>query len=135
MILGIPWWAHRRRRARVRAYRTIQTWPTVAENMGLPGSRIASIVVDVWGWTARVILKKGTTAEQAISKTPAIESGLGIKPGSARVIPDPERADRFVLRVIETDPHAHPIPWPGPTTNSITRPVESACPKTGSRSP
>jgi S-DNA-T family DNA segregation ATPase FtsK/SpoIIIE len=47
VILGIPWWAHRRRRARVRAYRTIQTWPTIAENMGLPGSRIASIVVDV----------------------------------------------------------------------------------------
>jgi hypothetical protein len=28
------------------------------------------------------------------------------------------------LRVIETDPHAHPIPWPGPTARSITRPVE-----------
>jgi S-DNA-T family DNA segregation ATPase FtsK/SpoIIIE len=124
VILGIPWWAHRRRRARVRAYRTIQTWPVVAENMGLPGSRIASIVVDVWGWTARVVLKKGTTTDQAISKTLAIESGLGIRPGSARVIPDPERADRFVLRVIETDPHAHPIPWPGAAANSITRPVE-----------
>jgi len=82
IVLGIPWWAHRRRRARVRAYRTIQTWPTVAENMGLPGSHIASIVVDVWGWTARVILKKGTTTEQAIGKTPAIESGLGIRPGA-----------------------------------------------------
>jgi DNA segregation ATPase FtsK/SpoIIIE, S-DNA-T family len=124
VVLGIPWWAHRRRRARVRAYRTIQTWPAVAENMGLPGSRIASIVVDVWGWTARVVLKRGATAEQAISKTPAIESGLGIRPGSARVIPDPERADRFILRVIEANPHAHPIPWPGPAANSITRPAE-----------
>ena len=36
------------------------------------------------------------------------------------MIPDPERADRFVLRVIETDPHAHPIPWPGPAIKSIT---------------
>src|SRR5690348_1720806 len=68
VILGIPWWAHRRRRARVRAYRTIQTWPTVAENMGLPGSRIASIVVDVWGWTARVVLKKGTTSAHAANQ-------------------------------------------------------------------
>jgi S-DNA-T family DNA segregation ATPase FtsK/SpoIIIE len=124
VILGIPWWAHRRRRARVRAYRTIQTWPTVAENMGLPGSRIASIVVDVWGWTARVILKKGATAAHAVSQIPAIESGLGIRPGTARVIPDPGRADRFILRVIETDPHAHPIPWPGPTIKSITRPID-----------
>jgi S-DNA-T family DNA segregation ATPase FtsK/SpoIIIE len=92
--------------------------------MGLHDSRIASIVVDVWGWTARVILKKGTTSAHAVNQIPAIESGLGIRPGSARVIPDPERADRFILRVIETDPHAHPIPWPGPTITSIARPVE-----------
>jgi S-DNA-T family DNA segregation ATPase FtsK/SpoIIIE len=124
VVLGIPWWAHRRRRARVRAWRTIQTWPTIAENMGLPGSRIASIVVDVWGWTARVALRKGTTTEQAITRIPAIESGLGLRPGTARVIPDPSRADRFTLRVIETDPHAHPIPWPGPTIKSITQPIE-----------
>ncbi|MGH3422173.1 MAG: FtsK/SpoIIIE domain-containing protein, partial [Streptosporangiaceae bacterium] len=124
ILLGIPWWAHRRRRARARALRTIQTWPTVADNMGLPGSRIGSIVADAWGWTARIILKKGTTSAHAIDKIPAIESGLGIRPGSARVIPDPNRADRFILRVIETDPHAQPIPWPGPTTNTITRPVD-----------
>jgi S-DNA-T family DNA segregation ATPase FtsK/SpoIIIE len=124
VILGIPWWAHRRRRARVRAYRTIQAWPDVAENMGLPGSRIASIVVDAWGWTARVVLKKGTTTDQAISRINAIESGLGIRPGSARVLPDATRADRFTLRVIEADPHAHPIPWPSPSSTSVTRPVE-----------
>ena len=113
VVLGIPWWAHRRRRARVRAYRTIQAWPDIAENMGLPGSRIASIVVDPWGWTARVRLRKGGTTNQAVSQLSAIESGLGLRPGSARVVPDPGQADRFILRVIETDPHAQPIPWPG----------------------
>lgn len=123
VILGIPWWAHRRRRARARADRTIQTWPTVADDMGLPGSRIASIVADKWGWTARVILKKGTTAAQAINRLPDIESGLGLRPGSARAIPDTARADRFTLRVIETDPHAQPIPWPGMGATSITKPV------------
>jgi S-DNA-T family DNA segregation ATPase FtsK/SpoIIIE len=124
VILGIPWWAHRRRRARVRAERTIQTWPDIAENIGLPGSRITSIVVDVWGWTARVGLRKGTTAGQAIDRLAAIESGLGLRPGSARAIPDPDKADRFTLRVIETDPHAHPIPWPGPMVTSITQEIE-----------
>jgi DNA segregation ATPase FtsK/SpoIIIE, S-DNA-T family len=124
LILGIPWWAHRRRRARVRALRTIQAWPSLAENMGLPGSRIASVVTDAWGWTARVILRKGTTAAQAIEKLPAIESGLGLRPGSARAIPDAARADRFTLRVIETNPHAKPIPWPGVQSASITRPVD-----------
>jgi DNA segregation ATPase FtsK/SpoIIIE, S-DNA-T family len=124
VILGIPWWAHRRRRAKVRAEHTIQKWPGIADNIGLPGSRIVSIVVDVWGWTARVILRKGTTAAQAIDKLPAIESGLGLRPGSARAIPDPDKADRFTLRVIETDPHANPIPWPGPTVTSITQEIE-----------
>lgn len=124
VLLGIPWWAHRRRRAKARAERTIQSWPVIAENIGLPGSRIVSIVVDVWGWTARIAIKKGITAEQAIGKVTAIESGLGLRPGSARAIPDPDKADRFTLRVIETNPHAHPIPWPGPVARSVTKPVE-----------
>jgi DNA segregation ATPase FtsK/SpoIIIE, S-DNA-T family len=124
MALGIPWWAHRRRRARVRIERTVQAWPDMAENMGLPGSRIASATGDAWGFTARLILRKGTTAVQAINQVPAIESSLGIKPGSVRAIPDPARADRVILRVIETDPHAQPIGWPGQPDTSITRPVE-----------
>ena len=123
VILGIPWWAHRRRRARVRIERTVQTWPDMAENMGLPGSRIASATGDAWGYTARVILRKGTTAVQAINQVPAIESGLGIRPGSVRAIPDPDRADRVIVRVIETDPHAQPIPWPGQADTTITKPV------------
>ena len=81
-------------------------------------------MVDVWGWTARIMLKKGTTAQHAISQISAIESGLGLRPGSARVIPDPTRAGRFTLRVIETDPHAHPVLWPGPTITTIARPID-----------
>src|ERR1700678_3129954 len=111
IVLGIPWWAHRRRRARVRAVRTMQAWPGLADNMGLPASRIASVVIDEWGWTGRLVLRKGTTAAHAINQLPAIESGLGITPGSARAIPDQARADRVILRVIEKDPHAQPIPW------------------------
>lgn len=48
VVLGMPWWFHRRRRARVRAIRTMRAWPELAENMGLPGSRLASIVIDAW---------------------------------------------------------------------------------------
>jgi len=40
------------------------------------------------------------------------------------VVPDASRADRFTLRVIEKDPHAAAIPWPGITSTSITRPAE-----------
>jgi len=124
VILGVPWWAHRRRRAKVRIERTVQTWPDIAENMGLPGSRIVSATGNTWGFTARVILRKGTTAVQAINQVPAIESGLGIRPGSVRALPDPARADAVILRVIETDPHAQPINWPGQPATSVKRPVE-----------
>jgi S-DNA-T family DNA segregation ATPase FtsK/SpoIIIE len=72
----------------------------------------------------RVVLRKGTTADQAISKMAAIESGFGLRPGSVRVFPDQTRADRFIMRVIENDPHAQPIPWPGPSITSVTKPVE-----------
>jgi S-DNA-T family DNA segregation ATPase FtsK/SpoIIIE len=124
VALGIPWWAHRRRRQRVRIERTVQAWPGMAESMGLPGSRIASATGDIWGFTARLSLRKGTTAAQAINQIPAIESGLGEKPGSVRVHPDPARADRVILRVIEKDPHAQPVPWPGQAETSISRPAE-----------
>ena len=105
-VLGIPWWFHRRRRAKVRVERTISVWPDIAGDIGLPGSRIANVVVDTWGWTARVILKKGMTAAHAIGKIPEIESGLGLRPGSVRVFPDRRRADQFTMRVVENDPHA-----------------------------
>ena len=124
VILGIPWWFHRRRRAKARVEKTISAWPDVADNAGLAGSEILSVVVDVWGWTARVLLRKGTTTEQVISKIPALESGLGLRPGSMRVFPDDKRADRFIMRVIENDPHAEPAPWPGRWITSVTHPVE-----------
>jgi DNA segregation ATPase FtsK/SpoIIIE, S-DNA-T family len=124
LILGVPWWFHRRRRAKVRVERIISWWPNIAADIGLPGSHIASVVVDAWGWTARVMLKRGSTTAHAISRIPEIESGLGLRPGSVRLFPDVKRADRFVLRVVETDPHAEPIPWPGQWVTSVTKPMD-----------
>ena len=124
VILGIPWWFHRRRRAKVRIERTISGWPDIADAVGLPGSRIANVVADAWGWTARVILKKGMTAAHAIGKIPEIESGLGLRPGSVRVFPDKRKAGLFIMRVVENDPHAEPALWPGRWVTSVTKPME-----------
>ncbi len=124
VVLGIPWWFHRRRRAKVRVERTISGWPDIADAVGLPGSRIASVVVDAWGWTARVILRKGATTAQALAKIPEIESGLGLGPGSVRVFPDEKKAGRFIMRVVENDPHAEPALWPGRWITSVTRAME-----------
>jgi hypothetical protein len=56
---------------------------------------------------------------------PAIESGLGTFRGAVRVYPTPDdRANRFELRVLDTDPHADAIPWPGPSVTSVTQPAE-----------
>jgi DNA segregation ATPase FtsK/SpoIIIE, S-DNA-T family len=96
---------------------------------GRPGARLegpagATAVVDLWGWRARIRLARGQTLTDALNRLPAIESSLGTRPGAARIEADPDRADRFTLRVMHTDPHAQAIRWPGPGAATITEPVE-----------
>jgi S-DNA-T family DNA segregation ATPase FtsK/SpoIIIE len=124
LAAGVPWWSHRRRRARVRVDRTIQAWPDIAEQIGLAGSRVLSAVVDVWGWRARMTLHAGQTVADVVAHVPAIESGLGTRPGAVRVEPDLAHAGRFLMWVLAEDPHAGAIPWPGPTSRSVADPIE-----------
>ncbi len=49
-LLAVPWWAHRRRRARARVQRALSAWPDISKAIGLPGSKIQSATVDLWGW-------------------------------------------------------------------------------------
>ena len=123
LAAGLPWWTHRRRRMRVSVDRTIQAWPEIAEQVGLAGSRVLSAVVDVWGWRARIALRGGQTVADVVAHVPAIESGLGTRPGAVRVEPDPAHAGRATIRVLATDPHATAIPWTGPSVRSITQPI------------
>jgi hypothetical protein len=124
-VLSVPWWAHRRRRARVRVERTLAAWPDIACAVGLAGSAVMSATVDVWGWRARFRLARGQTITDVMARIPAIESGLGTFRGAVRVYPTPDDlANRFELRVLDSDPHADAIPWPGPSVRSITEPAE-----------
>jgi predicted DNA-binding transcriptional regulator AlpA len=124
-LLGIPWWVHRRRRARVRVERTLAAWPEIAQAVGLAGSRVMSATVDLWGWRARFGLARGQTITDVIARLPAIESGLGTFRGAARVCPTPDDlANRFELRVLDKDPHADAITWPGPSVTSITEAID-----------
>jgi S-DNA-T family DNA segregation ATPase FtsK/SpoIIIE len=122
-IGAVPWWTHHRRRARVRVERTLEAWPGVAETVGLAGSTIRSAVVDAWGFTARVALPRGQTVSAAIDRIPAIESGLATRPGAVRIEPDQTRADWLIMRVIERDPHAEPVPFPGRLIEFIRQPI------------
>ena len=71
---AVPWWASRRRRAKVRLERTLESWPEIARAVGLAGSQVMSAMVDLWGWHARFRLARGQTIHDVIAKIPAIES-------------------------------------------------------------
>jgi S-DNA-T family DNA segregation ATPase FtsK/SpoIIIE len=125
LVLAVPWWAHRRRRARVRVQRAVAAWPDIAKAIGLPGSKIQSATVDLWGWRARVRLARGQTIADVTARIPAIESALGTYRGAVRVYPTGDgKANRCELRVLDADPHAEAIAWPGPSARSITEPVD-----------
>jgi DNA segregation ATPase FtsK/SpoIIIE, S-DNA-T family len=124
VALGVPWWVHRRRRARVRVDRVIHAWPDLAEAIGLDGSRVMSAVVDTWGWRARMKVRPGQSVADVLARVPAIESALGTRPGAVRVEQDPAHAGRCTMRVVAIDPHAGAIPWPGPAARSLTDPIE-----------
>ena len=125
LILSVPWWAHRRRRAKVRLDRKLQAWPDIAKAIGLAGAEVMSATVDVWGWRARFRLARGQTISDVVAKIPEIESGLGTFRGAVRVYPTPDDlAHRCEIRVLDVDPHAGAIPWPGPSVTSITQPVD-----------
>ncbi|MFB9723007.1 cell division protein FtsK [Planobispora longispora] len=124
-LLAVPWWAHRRRRARVRVERTLAAWPDIAQAVGLAGSRVQSAIVDLWGYRFRLGLGLGQTVEDAVSSVPRLESALGTARGGVRVQPvASKQANRADVRVIETDPHADAIAWPGPSITSITQPAK-----------
>jgi hypothetical protein len=125
LALSAPWWAHRRRRAKVRVERKLEAWPEIAQAVGLAGSQVMSAVVDVWGWRARFRLARGQTIADVTAKIPAIESGLGTFRGAVRVYPTTDDlANRCELRVLDSDPHADAVVWPGPSVTSITEPIE-----------
>ena len=125
LVLSVPWWAHRRRRAKVRVERKLEAWPDIAKAVGLPGSQVMSAVVDVWGWRSRIRLARGQTINDVMTKIPALESALGTFRGAIRVYPTPDDlANRCELRVLDIDPHAGAIPWPGPSVTSITEPID-----------
>ncbi len=125
LICALPWWANRRRRAKVRVERMLEAWPEIARAIGLAGSQIMSATVDLWGWRARLRLARGQTIRDVIAKIPAIESGLGTFRGAVRVHPTPDDlANRCELRVLDVDPHADAVPWPGPSVTSISEPID-----------
>jgi len=125
LVLAVPWWADRRRRAATRVDRKLERWPEIAELAGIKGVQVQSKTVHRWGWTARLALRGAVTVRKVAEAADTLESQLDTRRGAIRVEPDPNRASRATLRVIEHDPHAQPIPWPRPPDRrSIKTPIE-----------
>jgi S-DNA-T family DNA segregation ATPase FtsK/SpoIIIE len=126
MVAGVPWWTHRRRRAKVRVVRAMTTWAEDAAAADLDGARLQAVDVAADGqqWTARLLLPKGRTLADALTRVPKLESALGLRPRAIRVEEDPTLARRVILRVVTRDPHTRPLPLPELTGRpTITRPV------------
>jgi len=126
LLAGVPWWTHRRRRAKVRVVRAMTTWAEDAAAADLDGAHLQHVDVapDGQQWTARLLLPKGKTLADALARVPKLESALGLRPRAIRVEEDPTSARRVTLRVVTRDPHVRPLPMPELTGRpTITRPV------------
>jgi DNA segregation ATPase FtsK/SpoIIIE, S-DNA-T family len=132
---GIPrWWHYRRRprvsvkrgtprRARRELRRLIKRWPELADDMELTGTTVQRAEADENGFTFTVALRPGLTPADALAKLSRIESVLQTRPGAVRVLADPDRANRAFVRIVNRDPLATPIPWPGSTATSVKEPI------------
>jgi S-DNA-T family DNA segregation ATPase FtsK/SpoIIIE len=70
-------------------------------------------------------LARGQTITDVAGEIPPLESGLGTFRGAMRVYPTPDDlANRCEIRVLDVDPHAGAIPWPGPSVTSVTQPID-----------
>jgi S-DNA-T family DNA segregation ATPase FtsK/SpoIIIE len=132
---GVPRWWHYRRRGKVAVRRgapggarrelrrIVKNWPELAEDMDLAGSHVQRAEADEIGYTFTLALHAGLTARDVTNKLERVESVLETRTGAARVIADAGKANRAVLRIVNSDPLATPIPWPGATATSINEPI------------
>jgi S-DNA-T family DNA segregation ATPase FtsK/SpoIIIE len=132
---GIPRWWHYRRRGKVTVQRgaprgarrelrrIVKHWPELSEYMELAGSHVQRAEADAIGFMFTLALRAGLTAADVMGKLGRVESVLETRPGAARLLPDPARAHRAVLRVVLDDPLASVTPWPGTSATSINEPI------------
>jgi S-DNA-T family DNA segregation ATPase FtsK/SpoIIIE len=132
---GIPRWWHYRRRGKIRVLRgaprgarrelrrIVRSWPELADYMELAGSHVQRAEADEHGFSFTLALRAGVTAADVVGKRARVESVLETRPGAVRVLPDPDHAHRAFLRIVNRDPLARSIPWPGPTASSIGEPI------------
>ena len=106
-----------------RVHDKLARWDQIVAAAGLPGTHLEDIAVDAYGWSAGWLLRPGQFLKHAQEVRAALESALDVRPRAVRVEEDHALARRVRLRVVERDPFAQPIDFPGPTMGTITRPM------------
>lgn len=111
----------------------LMQWPDrVAPAAKLDGSTLTSVRGTEWGVDATVRLRPGQTIEDVNPRLSQLASALDVNRRAVRVEETGTGSARDVLlRVLERDPHADPIPWPGPSLASIAKPVTLGLYETG----
>lgn len=100
-----------------------QEWPARSAAADLVGSSIQRSEADEHGYTLTLALRAGQTVADVVSSLSRLESALKAAPGAVHVAPDPERADRCLIRVVRNDPLATAVRWRVPSGQSIADPV------------
>ncbi|HKF19584.1 MAG TPA: hypothetical protein VKF14_20665 [Candidatus Dormibacteraeota bacterium] len=135
LAVGIPRWRRRDSprdtgaaapdgRAIVRDLRELALeWPARSAAAELVGSSIQHAEADEHGYTLTLALRPGQTIADVVSSLSRLESALKAPPGAVHVAPDPDRADRCLIRVVHNDPLAMAVRWRVPSGQSIADPI------------
>ncbi|MFD9248431.1 FtsK/SpoIIIE domain-containing protein [Streptomyces bottropensis] len=92
--------------------------------LGVPGIDVTGLEDTLFGWRALVELPAGrnTAPHKVITAKKQLAANMRAEKGKLRLAQG-ERENELVVMMYETDPLAKSIPWPGPTTATITEPV------------
>lgn len=107
-------------------------WDGIAAGCGCSGLKLIKARTDEIGWTLELKLPVGLTVADVMKQLGRLEAAIGsiltgtrvkIAPDSARLVRDPDRAERCTLRLVLRDPLQRPAPWPGAVIRSVREPI------------
>ncbi len=113
-LVAVAWWAVKNKIPFRLALRLQpDRWDAMVEKRKLPGLKRGKIRRVPVGVQIRLTLTGALTPRYVSSRLPQIETGLGLRRGTAR-IKDASRSDRLILEVKLRDPIKDIIPWERP---------------------
>lgn len=130
--LGAPWWWNNDRRRLVRIRRVMERFPDTAERARLDGAQMVSAEIGRYGWAARLRLRRGQHARNAIDAIPALGHAAGRHPASPRSAHGSARSASNRCRPTRprwccgwSRPTRTPSRSPGPATSPVATRVTS----------